>query len=267
MTRKHDRKSATRGLLVNEHALLVLMLALTFSTGIVDAVGYLGLDHVFTGNMTGNVVLLGMGLVGGAQISIVGSIIALGMFAIGAITAGRVLRGSPVGWTTRSTWLFVSVAVVVAISGVTIFAAGDHVNTALAYIATGTLGFSMGMQAGTARHLAVKDVTTVVITSTLAGLAFDSRLGGGKGQPWPRRFAAVALIGLGALSGALLLRIHPSLGLALSALITIVVAVTGHLTTRFTKPDDAEAGDAEPDEIEIETDAVAPADDAKPDRA
>ncbi|MDX6323371.1 MAG: hypothetical protein QOF52_3229, partial [Propionibacteriaceae bacterium] len=32
---------------------LGLMLALTFSTGIIDAVGYLGLDKVFTGNMTG----------------------------------------------------------------------------------------------------------------------------------------------------------------------------------------------------------------------
>jgi uncharacterized membrane protein YoaK (UPF0700 family) len=219
----------------NTRMLLVLMLALTFSTGTVDAVGYLGLDHVFTGNMTGNVVLLGMGLVGAAQISIVGSIIALGLFAIGAISAGRVLRGSPVGWTTRSTWLFVSVGIIVALSGVAILLAGDHVNSALTYAATGALGFSMGMQAGTARHLAVKDVTTVVITSTLAGLAFDSRLGGGSGQQWPRRLAAVALIGLGAMAGALLLRIHPSLGLALSALISLVVAVLGHRTTRFTK--------------------------------
>ena len=40
---------------------LLLMLALTFSTGIiVDAVGYLGLDRVFTGNMTGNVAVPGM---------------------------------------------------------------------------------------------------------------------------------------------------------------------------------------------------------------
>ena len=43
---------------------LVLMLALTFATGIIDAVGYLGLDRVFTGNMTGNVVILGMALLG-----------------------------------------------------------------------------------------------------------------------------------------------------------------------------------------------------------
>ena len=40
------------------------MVALTFVTGLLDAVGYLGLDRVFTGNMTGNVVILGMGLAG-----------------------------------------------------------------------------------------------------------------------------------------------------------------------------------------------------------
>ncbi|XTR51741.1 DUF1275 family protein [Pseudarthrobacter sp. So.54] len=49
---------------------LVLMLMLTFSTGVVDAVGYLGLDRVFTGNMTGNVVLLGMAVVGGTGLPV-----------------------------------------------------------------------------------------------------------------------------------------------------------------------------------------------------
>jgi hypothetical protein len=44
------------------------------------------------------------------------------------------------------------------------------------------------------------------------------------------------LIGLGALAGALLLRIHPSLGLALSALISLVVAVLGHRTNRLPAP-------------------------------
>lgn len=43
---------------------LAMLLLLTFSTGMVDAIGYLGFDKVFTGNMTGNVVILGMGLAG-----------------------------------------------------------------------------------------------------------------------------------------------------------------------------------------------------------
>jgi len=33
------------------------LLVLTFTTGLVDAVSYLGLGRVFTANMTGNIVL------------------------------------------------------------------------------------------------------------------------------------------------------------------------------------------------------------------
>jgi uncharacterized membrane protein YoaK (UPF0700 family) len=37
---------------------------MTFSTGLVDVVSYLGLGRVFTANMTGNIVLLGFGIAG-----------------------------------------------------------------------------------------------------------------------------------------------------------------------------------------------------------
>ena len=41
-----------------ERALLLALLGLTAVTGVVDAASYLGLGHVFTANMTGNVVFL-----------------------------------------------------------------------------------------------------------------------------------------------------------------------------------------------------------------
>ena len=47
------------------HPLTRTLLALTFTTGLVDGVSYLGLGHVFTANMTGNIVLLGFGIAGG----------------------------------------------------------------------------------------------------------------------------------------------------------------------------------------------------------
>ena len=37
---------------------------MTFTTGIVDAASFLALGHVFTANMTGNIVLLGFALRG-----------------------------------------------------------------------------------------------------------------------------------------------------------------------------------------------------------
>jgi len=40
------------------------LLILTAATGAIDGVSYLALDRVFTGNMTGNVLFIGFGLVG-----------------------------------------------------------------------------------------------------------------------------------------------------------------------------------------------------------
>ena len=106
---------------------------------------------------------------------------------------------------------------------------GGAVPLSLQYVATGALGLAMGMQAAAARHIAVKDVTTVVVTSTLTGLAADSVLGAKTGQAWKRRAGAVVLIGLGALVGAAALHVQIALGLAIAALIVITVATIGHV--------------------------------------
>jgi hypothetical protein len=90
------------------------------------------------------------------------------------------------------------------------------------------LGLAMGCQAGTARHLAVAEVTTVVVTSTLVGLAFDSWFGrGASGHPWVRRVGAVLLLGVGAATGALLLRFGMGWPATCAASIAAAVAVIG----------------------------------------
>jgi uncharacterized membrane protein YoaK (UPF0700 family) len=212
---------------------LALMLVLTFSTGVVDAVGYLGLDKVFTANMTGNVVILAMGLTGQEHLPVVGPLIALAAFVVGAGIAGRILKGVPKGWSRRDTTILTIVALLLVAALVpTLFLPPHPYAIAVAYPITAALAIAMGMQAGTARHIGVTDVTTVVITSTLAALAFDSRFGRHTGQQWFRRLAAVALLALGALSGAALLLVHFWLGLGLAALLLVVVATLGHLGQR-----------------------------------
>jgi uncharacterized membrane protein YoaK (UPF0700 family) len=208
---------------------LVLMLVLTFSTGVIDAVGYLGLDRVFTGNMTGNVVILGMGLLGADDLPVVGPVIALIGFVGGALIAGRVLRFRPSGWSGHTTALFTIVGALILAVAVWLLAIRGDRGELTQYIVTGLLGLAMGVQAATARHIAVKDVTTVVVTSTLAGLAADSRLGGNTGQPWKRRLFAVVLIGLGALTGAAALRVHISLGLLVAGGLILLTVLVGHL--------------------------------------
>jgi len=62
--------------------MLCTLFALTAVTGMVDAVSFLALGHVFTANMTGNVVFLGFAIAGAPGTSAPRSIVALVVFAI-----------------------------------------------------------------------------------------------------------------------------------------------------------------------------------------
>ena len=88
----------------------------------------------------------------------------------------------------------------------------------------------------------IADVTTVVVTSTIVGLASDSRLAGGDGVRWIRRALAVVLILIGAVAGAATLMINQWIGVALVALAIAVVTVIGHRAAR--KRARAEAAEA-----------------------
>lgn len=200
------------------------MQTLTFVTGIADAVGYLALDKVFTGNMTGNVVILGMALGATDDLPILGPAVALIAFMLGAVVGGRVLRDATGPWPRELTDLLlaVSAALWMAMSGLA-FLAIDESFTAAGIAAV--IAAAMGAQAAAARFVAVKDVTTVVVTSTITGLAADSWLGGRNSQPWMRRLTAVVVIGAGALTGALSLKFGTWYGMALAATISTVIAV------------------------------------------
>lgn len=208
---------------------LTMMLALTFTTGIIDAIGFLGLDRVFTANMTGNVVIMGMGLVGSTNLPVLGPALAFAGFVLGAGIAAAVQRRARTGWSGFTTIVLTICALIPLAMGILAEIEGHVVpHTPTALTITGLLGLAMGAQAATARRIGVKDVTTVVITSTITGMAADSRLAGGNGSGTGRRVWAIALMFLGALVGALLLL--TSLGVALlvaGGLMLLVIAV-GH---------------------------------------
>jgi uncharacterized membrane protein YoaK (UPF0700 family) len=220
------RKSPAR--MATDRLHLILMLVLTFSTGVVDAVGYLGLDRVFTGNMTGNVVLLGMAFAGGTGLPVVRPALALACFMLGAALAGRVLRKAPAGWSHYTSTSLLTAGCGLAGLAMFVGLAPVQADAVLESIVTSVLALMMGIQAATAKRLKVAEITTVVVTSTITGLASDSRLAGGNSEFWVRRALAIVLILLGALAGSAALHLHLWLGLAISALLTIVVTVLGH---------------------------------------
>jgi uncharacterized membrane protein YoaK (UPF0700 family) len=159
-------------------------------------------------------------------------VLALTGFMTGAALGGRVLRVAGPGWTRRTTVLFALVALTMLVVAAVLFALDDFTEPVALTITT-VLGAAMGVQAATARFIAVKDVTTVVVTSTITGLAADSVLGSGKGTGQSlRRFSAVLLILAGAASGAALLKWELGAGLVLSGVITLVVTVLGAVHAR-----------------------------------
>ena len=204
-----------------------LMLALTFAAGVVDATSYLRLGQVFAGNVTGNVIILGMVATGETDLPVLGHFVALTFFALGAVVAGRVLRTAVPGWSRRCTGLLAGVGLVLAATAGGVAVAGAESGAARAVTAS-FLALAMGAQAATARHLGVKDVTTVVITTTVAALAADSRFGSARGrEAAPRRAAAIVLIALGAVTGGALCLVHEALAVAVAALIVLVVTGLG----------------------------------------
>ena len=80
-----------------------ILLAMTAVTGVVDAVSFLAMGHVFTANMTGNIVLLGFALAGAAGLSVSRSSVALIAFLAGAVGGGRMtLDVSGHRWVSRA---------------------------------------------------------------------------------------------------------------------------------------------------------------------
>ena len=208
-----------------EDGLPPLLVLLTVVTGVVDALAYLRLGHVFVANMTGNVVFLGFAAGGAGGFSVWGSLLALACFLPGGIAAGRLT--SRLG-DNRRRQLYAAAAVelVLCAIAVTVAAvAGRQLGSGSRYLLIALLALAMGVQNATARRLAVADLTTTVLTLTLTGIASDSRLGGGSGTQTARRVLAVAAMLLGAFVGALLLiHVRPVAPLVLAVVLLAVVA-------------------------------------------
>jgi uncharacterized membrane protein YoaK (UPF0700 family) len=203
------RAQATKSL---AHPLSLTLLVLTFSTGLVDAVCYLGLGRVFAANMTGNIVLLGFGLAGGYGLPVLAPIVSL-VGAAGGGVLGRKFSARGLGHVAGALVLEAGLIAIAVAYALVVAVRPDH---ASGDTVIGLLAVAMGVRNATVRRLAVPDLTTTVVTLTLTGLAAESKLVGGSGKGTARRTAAVVTMFAGALVGALLLRSGRAVPLALA---------------------------------------------------
>ncbi|BBX32861.1 MULTISPECIES: YoaK family protein [Mycolicibacterium] len=204
---------------VSERSTVAALLLLTFATGLVDAVSVLVLGHVFVANMTGNVIFLGFWFVPHSGVDLMAAVVAFAGFVSGTVVGGRLARH--LDHDVR-TWLTVALSVEVVVLVTLSILAGTgvldyHNNTKLILIAG--LAVAFGIQNATARQFGIQELSTTVLTQTIVGIGFDSRLAGGAGDREKLRYGVVATMLCGAVVGATmtLFTVAPVIALAASA--------------------------------------------------
>src|SRR3989454_8368309 len=191
-----------------DRMLMALLYFFTAVTGLVDAVSYIGLGHVFTANMTGNVVFLGFALAGTPGLSVPRFLAALAAFSFGALIGGHIAASlEPISrhrWTTAAFGteaILLVGATLASVSYQSSSADATRLHTVIVLTAA-----AMGVRNATVRKIGLPDLTTTVLTLTITGLAADSSLAGGANPRWQRRISSVLLMFAGAFAGALIVK-------------------------------------------------------------
>jgi len=189
--------------------LTLSLLGMTAVTGLIDAVSFLSLGHVFTANMTGNVVFLAFASAGVSELSVPRSFTALLGFLLGAVFGGRIMARATGESQIRLALVAFGVEIAFLLAA-TLCAIGYSApyspHSFQLYALIVLTAVAMGTRNAAARKLAVPDLTTTVLTLTITGLAADSFLAHGNSPRWQRRLTAVLAMFVGAAIGAILVR-------------------------------------------------------------
>lgn len=221
----------------NTGTLTIALVSLTFSTGLIDALSFIALGHVFTANMTGNIVFLAFA-VGGAQgLSAARSAVSLLAFMAGAVCGGLFnVRHS--GWTQarflKHASAIEAALLLVATSFAVITGSKQEITPNAAYGLIALTAVAMGFRNAVVRKLAVPDMTTTVLTLTVTGFASDSSLAGGTNPRWKTRLASIVTMFAGAATGAMLLRYGVVAPLAASSFVAVLASIAARRSERVT---------------------------------
>ena len=207
-----------------------LLLSLTFAAGCVDALSYLGLSRVFTANMTGNAVLLGLAIGQTQELQVAHSSAAIVGFVAGVLLGARLVGPARerVIWSPR-----VTAAVGLEAAVLILFAIGwwltgpaSHGSGLVGLIVLS--GLAMGIQSAVARKLAVPGVSTTYVTGTITSLIAELTSVSGAVGDRRRMTAVIGSLIAGAVTGGVAQAyVRPAAALVPALVVTIVVAMGG----------------------------------------
>jgi uncharacterized membrane protein YoaK (UPF0700 family) len=146
------------------------VLLFTWAAGSVDAITYLG-ARVFTANMTGNAVLLGISIGQGKGGAAASSLAALAAFVCGVIVGAWVVgegdTKSASADVRRAVWMQTSFLVIFAI---VCFAPARWQGRTSTLVLIISSGVAMGIQSAAVRRLKLPGIATTYITGTITSL-------------------------------------------------------------------------------------------------
>lgn len=201
------------------------LLALTFVTGIVDAVTFLGLGQVFAAMQTGNAIFLGLGLglADAGEVAVLAPLVALLAFLAGGALAALLARPEPAG---RGLGFAIAIEVALLAGAAAIAAVATiEPDEAGAYALIALLALAMGLRNTIVRGFAGPNLATTVLNLTVTALTAAAPLAVASGGDLAQRAAAFVAILAGAATGALLLKTSLALPIATAAAITLAAGL------------------------------------------
>ena len=245
----HQEQSGGHSPSYHQRRITGAILLLVGLAGYFDAISYLGLGHVFTANMTGNIVLLALNIGQRDLSAVLHYLCALGGFCLG-ILCGALLVGQASVGDVRTPAMTRAVAVegiLLLIFAVLWLVNGTKPQGDVILVLLGLASMAMGLQSAIVRGIGHPGIATTALTSPLATLMTElakcidfmthaaSRTKGGTGsQAKPdviRHLVAVLLMyGLAALVGGVTLTLFPTeaVFLPLIALLPVILDAFKH---------------------------------------
>jgi uncharacterized membrane protein YoaK (UPF0700 family) len=206
----------------------LLLVALTLSTGAVDAISWFGLDKVFSAFMTGNMVFVGFRAASADGPSVPRVLAALVAFAVGAAIAARIVgrTRAPGSTSPRGVTLTLGLALIAQAAFLALWI-GVHAgpSSRAGDVLVGLSSLAMGMQTAAVFSLGVRAVFTTAATATLAVLAGDVSTWSTSSTERRRLASVLVALFAGAVIGTLLFdharRAAPAFPLAMSAVVVL----------------------------------------------
>jgi len=151
-----------------------MLILLASVAGSVDVMSYYRLDHVFTANMTGNTILLGLSIGQGRLSNSIHSLVALAGFFTGALIGALIVENTKKAW---SYYINLSLSIecfIIFILALIWFEESNPLHNTILYISILLSAVAMGMQSATVRHLNIPGVVTTFITGTITSIGMSA---------------------------------------------------------------------------------------------